>query len=189
MRIFKTRYYQIESFKFIALLIMLLLLTLFLRITGWLTVKYKYYLLTIPLIFYLLITIASSGINFWVSHFFPIATAVFIFAAILFSSRREIAQTIREHLADELLLSCRAFDHGSWATSYLNQLQLFSTNLSADQPIAKNPGFQLQETITGFYDLVYKEIDNIHQVALDSSIQVNQASELKRQLLFLYRRI
>lgn len=96
-----------------------------------------------------------------------------------------MVQSIKAHLAEELLMKRKAFDHGSWATSYLNQQQLFCTNLPANELIPEKAGQQLQETITGFYDLVYQESNRIHQLALDASIRVNLASELKRQLLFL----
>ena len=166
------------------MIIVVVLSISFFRIKGWLTLKSKYYLLIIPLVLYLGITIASYQQNFWISHFFPVLVSVTFFALILYFSKQEAKQSTQKRLADELLFKCRAFDHGSWATSYLNQLQLFSVNLTADQAIPEKTGQQLNETITGFYDMVYPEIDQIQQLAQDAAIQIDQALELKRQLYF-----
>jgi signal transduction histidine kinase len=67
----------------------------------------------------------------------------------------------------------------------LNQLQLFSVNLPAKQPIPEKIGDQLRETIMGFYEVVYSEVNRIQQLATEASLQVNQANELGRQVLFL----
>lgn len=185
LRYLKTPRNQIEFFKFIGLLSFFITVIMILKSKKWLEIHYPLILILPSLIIYWILIPFAHGRNFWFSHFLPISVSIFSFAMTIIVLKRRTTQSLREHLAEELLLSCKAFDHGSWATSYLNQLQLFSINLPADQPIPLKAGQQLQETIIGFYDLVYKEIDHIHQLALDASLQVNQATELKRQLLFL----
>ena len=185
MRIYKSTSYQVQLAKFAGLLIALIIGLLIIQFKNWVELRFQILLFFFPVLSYLFLDVPLSGQNFWISHFLPFAVSFFIFGLIIFLSKYRELKITRERLAEELLSACRVFDHGNWATSCLNHLQLYSTNLSADQPITKKSGSQLGETITGFYELVYKQIDNIHHLAQDASIQVNQASELERQLLFL----
>ena len=115
----------------------------------------------------------------------PLSVSIFIFTATIFLNKQRTIKINRERLAEQLLLSCKIFDHGSWATTSLNQLQLFSVNLPPNETIGENASQKLTETITGFYHLVYKEIDHIAQLATEAQIKSHQGAEISRQLLFL----
>jgi len=185
LRTLKSRAYHIELAKFAGILIIYIISIIFIQLKQWIEPKFHINLFFIPVIFYLFFEFSLFGINFMTSHVLPITGSILSFIIIFFISRRQMTQAVREGLADELLSSCRVFDHGNWATSYLNQLQLFSMNLSADQPLPEKTGNQLHETITEFYTLVYKKIDHIQQLAFNAMIQVHQSEELRRQLLYL----
>ena len=185
LRKLKTPKNQLEFVKFLGLLTIFILTGLIVTKKQWVKISSIAYLFPMPVFIYLFFTYITSGNNFWLSHAFPVLAAILLFITTIVIFKRQAIHRLREHLAEELLLKCKAFDHGSWATSYLNRFQLFSTNVSPNLPIPEKAGKQLQETITGFYELVYSEIDNIHQLAVDAAIQINRAAELKRQLLYL----
>jgi len=181
----QSSFYRLEFIKFAALILCLVLALTFIRQKNGLEPTAYPDLLILPIIFYLTFDVLLLKKGFLASRVLPFAAAALSFLFVYFNSRRRVATTIKEHLAEQLLTRCRAFDHGSWAVSYLNQLQLFSTNLPAGEPISETVATSLQETIIGFYDVVYREMVHIYRLALDASIQLNQASELRRQLLFL----
>ncbi len=185
MRLVKSQRNQIELLKFVGLLIILIASLLLMNKKKWIAVRSPFYLLIYPLLLYIILIVITSDHKFWLAFLLPMLIAIVTFVGLVLLEKQKVAQTTRDRLAEELLISCKAFDHGSWATSYLNQLQLFSVNIPANQPISEKIGDQLHETIRGFYEVVYKEIGHIHQLAQDASIQVQQASELDRQRLFL----
>ena len=182
----KERFYQLEYLKFFTLLILFISLAIILARKEKIASQNKIYLIGIPFIFYsIFIGITFKRGGFWTAHFIPILLAIFSFVVVYLLLKKQLTNKIRLHLAEELLISCRAFDHGNWASSYLNQLQLFSTNLIVKQKISDSVAEKLQECILGFYEMVYQPIENISQLAVDSNIRVTQANELGRQLLLL----
>jgi signal transduction histidine kinase len=185
MRLLKSQRNRIEFFKCIGLLILLTAASLILNWKKCIAVRSPYYLPIYPVAIYIILIFITRDSNFWLALSLPLVVAVVSFVGLVLLAKRHVVQTTRERLAEELLVSCKAFDHGSWATSYLNQLQLFSVNLPANQPISEKIGDQLRETIMGFYMVVYKEVTRIQQLAQDASLQVHQANELSRQVLFL----
>lgn len=143
------------------------------------------YALLFPLFIYIFISFISFEGNYFQNHVMPISVSISIFAAIILLNKKRKQRINREQLAEELLLSCRIFDHGSWALTYLSQLQLFSVNLAPNETVSENAGSKLTETITGFYHQVYKEIERIAQLAQETEIKSHQGAEMHRQLLFL----
>jgi len=143
------------------------------------------YALFVPLMIYLLLSMLMRERSPVEAYILPTAISLLIFMGILFLEKKLTLKTNQERLAEELLLSCRIFDHGSWAATYLNQLQLFSVNIPPNETIGENASQKLTETITGFYHLVYKEIEHIAQLASETQIKQLQGEELNRQLLFL----
>jgi signal transduction histidine kinase len=181
----KSRRNQIEYFKFVVLLVGFSVASLILYQKKWIAVRSPIYLPIYPLAIYLIVLSVTYEMNFGSAQLLPIFLALSLFVGLVWLARQHDVRIQRERLAEELLVSCKAFDHGSWATSYLNQLQLFSVNLPAGQPIPEKIGEHLRETIMGFYEVVYNEVNRIQQLAVDAVLQVPQANELGRQVLFL----
>lgn len=185
MRSVKSQRNQIEFFKFITLMMALVAASIVLNRKGWIAVRTPLYLPIYPLIIYLIFIGITSESNFWLAFLLPMSVAMVTFVGLAWLQKIEVTQSTQERLAEELLVSCKAFDHGSWATSCLNQLQLFSVNLPPNQPISEKVGSRLKETIVSFYGLVFKELGHIHQLAQESAIQLQLTSELDRQRLLL----
>ncbi len=185
MRIVKSPLVQREFFKFIGMTIIFIAVSLVLKSKKWIIARTAYYLPVFSLVIYVLFAAIASGHGFWVALLFPMAAAFIFFAGLVWLEKSDLTQVTQERLAEELLVSCKAFDHGSWATSCLNQLQLFSVNLPPNQPITEKVEQQLKETILSYYQLAFKELGRIHQLAQQAAIQVHAASELERLRLLL----
>ncbi|MDZ7342379.1 MAG: FG-GAP-like repeat-containing protein [candidate division KSB1 bacterium] len=185
MRIVKSQRVQIEFFKFIVLLALFIATTLILDRKKWIALRYPILLPGYPLGLYLVLVIATRDTNFWFALLVPLLLAILTFGGLAYIQKLQVKESSQERLAEELLVACKAFDHGSWATSCLNQLQLFSVNLPPNQPISEKVEQQLKETILSYYQLAFKELGHIYQLALGAGIQVQAAAELDRQRLAL----
>jgi len=185
MRIVKSPIVQLEFFKFIGMTVIFIAVSLILKAKKWIIARTTYYLPIFSLVIYVLFAAIANGHGFWVALLFPMAAAFIFFAGLVWLEKSDLTQVTQERLAEELLVSCKAFDHGSWATSCLNQLQLFSVNLPPNQPINEKVEQQLKETILSYYQLAFKELGRIHQLAQQAAIQVHAASELERLRLLL----
>lgn len=185
MRQLKSQRNQIEFLKFSVLLISMMVISVMLNRKKWIAIRSPYYLPIYPLLIYLIFIAITRDQNFWVAFLLPMAIAVGSFVGLILLERQLLTHTTQERVAEELLIACKAFDHGSWATSCLNQLQLFSVNLPPNQPIAEKIAEQLKETILSYYQLAFKELGHIYQLAQEAGIQVQAASELDRQRLSL----
>ncbi len=151
MRLVKSQRLQIEFIKFMGLLIVLIAAFLFVDRKKWLAFRTEFYLLTYPLGIYLVLVALARDYNFWLSFLVPMSLAIGSFVGIILLEKHRITRASQERVAEELLVACKAFDHGSWATSCLNQLQLFCNNLPPNQPISEKVAEQLKETIVSFY--------------------------------------
>lgn len=185
MRIVKSHRVQIEFFKFIALVTLFIAAALILDRKKWIALHHPILLPGYPLGLYLILVFVTKDANIWFASIVPLLLAIFSFAGLAYIQKLQVAHTTQERLAEELLVACKAFDHGSWATSCLNQLQLFAVNLPPNQPISEKIEQQLKETISSYYQLAFKELGHIHQLAQSAGIQVQAAAELDRQRLAL----
>ncbi len=185
LRYLKSPNYQHEFLVFFVLIVSFLIaLKLFIR-QGIFEPRLQKYALGFPVLIYLFMSFLMFEASYVRAHIMPLVVTIAIFIAIILFNRTRTIRINRERLAEELLLSCKIFDHGSWATTYLNQMQLFSVNLPPNEPIGEHAGQKLSETITGFYHQVYKEIERIAQISQEADIKSYQGEELNRQLLFL----
>ncbi len=185
MRLLKKNHNQTEFVEFLILFLLLFFSTILLKKKYNLECRHVLFVLVIPISFYLTITSLLFETHFILGLALPYTIAIISYLTIAFLLRQKKTKIEKEKVAEELLLNCRAFDHGEWAVSYLNQLQLFSTNLQAAQKISDNMAKRLNETITGFYDEVYSGITNIYQMASEVPEISAYGLELERQLLFL----
>ncbi|MDZ7335943.1 MAG: FG-GAP-like repeat-containing protein [candidate division KSB1 bacterium] len=185
MRIVKSQRVQIEFFKFIALVALFIAAALIFDRKKWIALRHPMLLPGYPLGLYLILVFVTKDANIWFASIVPVLLAIFSFGGLAYIQKMQVAHTTKERLAEELLVACKAFDHGSWATSCLNQLQLFAVNLPPNQPISEKIEQQLKETILSYYQLAFKELGHIHQLAQSAGIQVQAAAELDRQRLAL----
>jgi len=181
-RVIKTKSYQTEMIKFAFLLIIILTTKFIMRIKRWKKVEYQNLILCTPLILYLVIIFFVFEQGFISNHFLPMSIFVFSFGLVVVLLRRYATQLTKERLAEELLLNCRAFDHGGWATRPLNRLQLFSSNLLTGSSISESSKTIILDTISVFYAQVYKHINNIADLAGEAKIQIGSANELGKNL-------
>lgn len=185
LRQVKSRRNQVEYLKFMLLLFGFIVVSMLLFQKKWIAVRSPFFLTIYPLATYLIVLILTYELNFWTAQLLPGFLALSFFGGLVWLARQHDVRSERERVAEELLVCCKAFDHGSWATSYLNQLQLFSVNVPASQLIPEKIAEHLRETIMGFYEVVYNEVNRIQQLAADTVLQVPQANELGRQVLSL----
>ncbi|MBC8184559.1 GHKL domain-containing protein [candidate division KSB1 bacterium] len=185
LRTIKKRKNQFETILLVTYFALLFIGATLMKIKKWISPHFVKYLVGIPIIFYILITAFLYDQEFILDELLPFSTLLLSFLVTFFTLKKRTSYTIQERIAEELLTITKAFDHGSWATSYLNQFQLFATNLPNKKSVSAKVEHQLTETISGFYDQVYEAIKKISQLALEASIETNHATELQRQLLFL----
>lgn len=185
LRYMRSPAYQYEFLEFVVLVLSIVLALKYFIHRGLFESRIQKYALVFPLVIYIFISFFMFESSYTKAHLMPLSVTLATFIAIVLLNRTRIIRVNRERLAEELLLSCKIFDHGSWATTYLNQLQLFSVNLPPNESIGEHAGQKLSETITGFYHQVYNEIERIAQISQEADIKSYQGEELNRQLLFL----
>lgn len=176
---------QEEFWELVIMCCLLLIPTIVLKRKHHFSLETGSQLVAFPLIFYFILTVLLFETSILMDIVLPYFIAILIYGVMFKLMRHQKSKFEREQLAEELLVQCRAFDHGSWATSYLNQLQLFGANLQIAASIPEKIAEQLKETIAGFYGEVYGSIKRIRELAEAAAIQLDQANELSRQLIFL----
>ena len=176
-----------NQFKFMLTLTILLVLS----VVSWLMVHFKkaepgfaWRLTLIPFAAYFILMALLYGAEFLLADVLPVGFAMLTFGVVFWLLKARTLRIGRERIAEDLLMTCLAFDHGATGTSILNQLQLFCTNLSFDaKNLSANVLRQLQETIIAFYDQVFGALKRICELAKDATVDIYQAEELKRQLI------
>ena len=189
LRTIKYRKNQYEFILFLLNIVILFSISFLMMKRKWLNKRFIKYLVGIPILFYIFINAFLFDENLLLDEVLPFSVLILSFVVIFFVNWRRVTSVEKERVAEELLKSLTVFDHGSWAVSYLNQLQLFSTNLLSIKKISEKIKEQLTETIAGFYDQVYKEIKRIYMLAKEADIQTHNAAEMERQLLFVSKNL
>ncbi|MDW7680875.1 MAG: ATP-binding protein, partial [bacterium] len=137
-----------------------------------------------------LLTFVAAKIIFVTKHMLyqnslSITASFFAFIITLLFVQEKKTVLSKERWLEELNLVCRNFDHGNWAASYLNQIQLYCTNLSGEKSIAASIIEDFKTIIIEFYDQVYKEIKKIIQLTANAGIERYKANSLDRNLVNL----
>jgi len=185
LRVIKNRHNQGEFFFLCLNLIAIIVISRIIILKKWLNVSYQKYLIIIPLSFYTILSIILYDRELLLDVVTPVVVTIFSYAIVFILLKQHTASVEKERIAEELLTVSKAFDHGSWASSYLNRLQLFAMNLPNKKTISGKIEHQLMETIAGFYEQVYEAIKKISELAMEAAIEPRHAAELGRQLLFL----
>ncbi|NOZ61756.1 MAG: GHKL domain-containing protein, partial [Calditrichaeota bacterium] len=181
----KNRERQLE---FGRLLLLLLLIFVLKQILIWkrkLSAKNSKYLFVSGLVPYVLLDICNANLANPYPHLFLFLISILVMAITVLILARKKTLLSRDLIIEELNLTCRNFDHGNWAASHLNQIQLFSSNLRKNEKISQEIRDEIQESIADFYGNVYKEISKIGQLAKRAKVETDKAYQLENLLISL----